>query len=190
MSVNNIGPNIGGSSLLASYLEKQNAAPSAQVPTVQNPVQNSVQNIVQKGVQDGVQNPAGSMQVPLRTFTEQDVLSQNPAVQVSLPQTGVVQPTVVQPAAQNPVTQTSADTPAVQVENKSEKTSFISKVKEFFKNPKSKKIIIGGLAAAVLIAGITAFALLTRKKPQPSSELESALWEFVNAMDDLLGRKK
>ena len=128
--------------------------------------------------------------MPLRTFTEQAVLSQNPAVQVSLPQTGVVQPPVVQPVAQNPVTQTSADTPAVQVENKSEKTSFISKVKEFFKNPKSKKIIIGGIAAAVLIAGITAFALLTRKKPQPSSELESALWEFVNTMDDLLGRKK
>ena len=46
---------------------------------------------------------------------------------------------MVQPVAQNPRLQTSADSPAVQVENKSEKTSFISKVKEFFQNLNQRK---------------------------------------------------
>ncbi len=187
MSVNSVGPNVGPSSLLTSYLEKQNAAPTAQAaPALQTaPVTQSAQNV---------------QTAPLQTFSTQSPMQTSP-VQFPAAQTQVVQPQA--PAATVPEPQTEpialnpkeneAKKPENEAENEAKKPNFInkfkSKTKELFKNPKAKKIA-AGISAAIVISGIVIFALCSRKKPQVSPGLESALQDFVDTMGDFFNPGK
>lgn len=128
MSVNNIGQ----SSLLTSYIEKQNNAAVQQNPTVQNPATPSV--------------ALQTFSQPQTTYTVQPDISK-----ISKPETQNVEG----PAAQKPV-----------------------------KKKLSKKMVLAGIGAAVIIAGIIIFALCSRKKPEVSPELETALREFVDTAND------
>lgn len=222
MSVNSVGPNVGGSSLLTSYIERQASNSAPQQPFVQNNVQNGVQN-----------SSYNAPKAPLQTFPAQTAFPQNfpqnfpqsPAAQLpvtqpsGLGQASVLLPSTQNSAAQSPITQPSSPQPSVPQapvaqtlseieepktdENKAQtpedkvktpggeekKPSVFSKAKALFKDPKTKKIIIAGIGAAIVIAGITTFALLSRRRAEVSPELENALWDFVNTLNGFFGRR-
>lgn len=170
MSVNNVGPNVAPSSLLTSYLANGGASAAQTASAIQTAPAPQTAPLQTLPAQTPAQSSALTNSVQL------------PPVQLSASQAPLLQPQApVMPVSQ---TQTEpADLKKPEADTK--KFGFIDKAKELFKNPKAKKIA-AGIAAAVVIAGIVIFALCSRKKPEVSPELESALQDFVDTIGSII----
>lgn len=167
MSVNNVGLNMGTSSLLASYLENKRVAASAS------------------------KNSKGAQGAMLRAADTQKPATQNPIRQTSLPHNRITQNQTLQNTLQN--TQAvknsamqpdtlQADTLVKSKDENTKDSSIVSKAKDFFKKPKTKKVLTKALKAAILIAFIAAITIVSPRR-KPTSE---TLYEPDESIDELI----
>ncbi len=174
----NVGQNVGPSSLLTSYLANQNNQNTAPVMQSAPSAQNASLQTFQTQTQ--AQKPVQS--VPVQVPPVQTPVVQAPMMQPQAPAAPVIQP-------QNNVLETGepVENKAKEPENKGKEPNFfkktMDKAKEFFKNPKAKKVALG-IGAAIVVAGIIIFALCSRKKPDVSPELENTLQDLVDTISD------